>query len=113
MIFTRINNDYVGDIPNNSDLVVLNRTDFIESNFDNAIVLHGFDEIGMVGSDVIDPVYGFLDDSPSEPSKQNTLPMSAMILPLEIPHYGALPNQKSYEKSIDNGKQKEEDVEIF
>jgi len=110
MIFTQIDNNYVGDIPNNSDLVVLNRTDFIESNFDNAIVLHGFDEVGMVGSDVVDPIYGFLDDSPSENGQNQTLPISAdpMLGFLEVPHYQALPNQKSFDKSTDERKHKRE-----
>jgi hypothetical protein len=60
MNFTEINKNYTGGIPIGADLVILNRKDMESNNFDDALVLYGFDEMGMFDSEFSDPVYGFL-----------------------------------------------------
>ncbi len=72
MTFTEIDNptgiigldkplQYEGRIPNGTDLVVVERNDVDNGTFESALVLYGFDEIGMF-DDFNNPVYGFLGD---------------------------------------------------
>ena len=61
MVFTELDNDYKGTIPAGSDLVVVEMDDVFNGTFDSALVLYGFDEIGIF-DDFNNPVYGFLGD---------------------------------------------------
>lgn len=45
---------FTGSIPTNSELVV-----FEKNNPNSALVLYGFDEIGMFDSEFKQPTYGF------------------------------------------------------
>jgi len=57
MTFTEIDvNTYSGNIPTDTDLVVAESGDVKET----ALVLYGFDEIGMFDDEFNNPVYGFL-----------------------------------------------------
>jgi len=59
MTFTEIDvNTYSGNIPTGTDLVVAESGDVEET----ALVLYGFDEIGMFDDEFNNPVYGFLGD---------------------------------------------------
>ena len=59
MTFTEIDvNTYSGIIPTDTDLVVAESGDVEET----ALVLYGFDEIGMFDDEFNNPVYGFLGD---------------------------------------------------
>ena len=59
MTFTEIDvNTYSGNIPTDTDLVVAESGDVEET----ALVLYGFDEIGMFDYEFNNPVYGFLGD---------------------------------------------------
>ena len=59
MTFTEIDvNTYSGNTPTGTDLVVAESGDVEET----ALVLYGFDEIGMF-DDFNNPVYGFLGDN--------------------------------------------------
>ena len=56
MIFTQINPDtYEGEIPSGTELVVMEKGDF-----NTALILFGFDEIGMFDSKFTTPIYGFM-----------------------------------------------------
>jgi hypothetical protein len=56
--FTQINPDtYQGEIPKGTDLVVVNKD---AENFDDAIILYGFDEVGDFNECFTNPIYGFL-----------------------------------------------------
>jgi len=55
--FTKINIEtYEGNIPSNSELVIAETGDEIDSS----IVLYGFDEIDLFKSEFKNPVFGFL-----------------------------------------------------
>tara|TARA_R100000654_G_scaffold54135_2_gene80268 strand:- start:331 stop:507 length:177 start_codon:yes stop_codon:yes gene_type:complete len=57
MKFTRIDqNNYLGKIPDNSDLVITESFDPIGS----AMWLSGFDEVGLFDGMFTDPIYGFI-----------------------------------------------------
>ena len=57
--FTEIDvNTYSGNVPTGTDLVVAESGDVEET----ALVLYGFDEIGMFDDEFNNPVYGFLGD---------------------------------------------------
>jgi hypothetical protein len=57
--FTEIDvNTYSGGIPTDTNLVVAESSDVEET----ALVLYGFDEIGMFDDEFNNPVYGFLGD---------------------------------------------------
>ncbi len=59
MTFTEIDvNTYSGNVPTGADLVVAESGDVEET----ALVLYGFDEIGMFDDEFNNPVYGFLGD---------------------------------------------------
>jgi len=59
MTFTEIDvNTYSGNVPTGTDLVVAESGDVEET----ALVLYGFDEIGMFDDEFNNPVYGFLGD---------------------------------------------------
>jgi len=59
MTFTEIDvTTYSGNIPTDTDLVVAESGDVEET----ALVLYGFDEIGMFDDEFNNPVYGFLGD---------------------------------------------------
>ena len=59
MTFTEIDvNTYSGNTPTGTDLVVAESGDVEET----ALVLYGFDEIGMFDGEFNNPVYGFLGD---------------------------------------------------
>jgi len=59
MTFTEIDvNTYSGNVPMGTDLVVAESGDVEET----ALVLYGFDEIGMFDDEFNNPVYGFLGD---------------------------------------------------
>ena len=63
MSFTEIDTNYVGGIPTDTELVVVERSDVVNGTFDSALVLYGFDEVGMFTDTtmrIVNPVYGFL-----------------------------------------------------
>ncbi|MBC8428240.1 hypothetical protein H8D04_00010 [bacterium] len=68
MNFKELTNEYMdskeidGNIPEGSDLVVVERDDVDNGTFDSAMVLYGWDEIDSVeiNDDIVSPVYGFL-----------------------------------------------------
>lgn len=56
MNFTQIDPDsYEGVIPTGTELVVMEKGDL-----DTALILFGFDEIGMFDSEFTNPIYGFI-----------------------------------------------------
>lgn len=56
MNFTQIDPDsYEGVIPTGTELVVMEKGDL-----DTALILFGFDEIGMFDSKFTNPIYGFM-----------------------------------------------------
>lgn len=58
MNFTQINPDtYEGEIPSGTELVIMEEGDQTGAT---ALLLYGFDEIGMFDSDFTSPVYGFM-----------------------------------------------------
>jgi len=66
MKFKEIDMNYVGSIPNGTDLVVVERTDVNNGTFESALVLYGFDEVGMFTETtmrIVNPVYGFLGNA--------------------------------------------------
>ena len=58
-VFTEIDNNYEGTIPTGTDLVVVEMEDVLNGTFESALVLNGFDEMGMF-DDFENPVHGFL-----------------------------------------------------
>jgi hypothetical protein len=63
MKFTEIDNTFEGTIPEGSELVVVERSDVENKSFESAMVLYGFDEVGMFTNTtmmIVNPVYGFL-----------------------------------------------------
>ena len=68
MNFKELTNEYMdskefdGNIPEGSDLVVVERDDVDNGTFDSALTLYGWDEIDSVeiNDDIVSPVYGFL-----------------------------------------------------
>ena len=65
MVFTEIDNNYEGTIPAGADLVVVEMNDVLNGTFESAMVLYGFDEVGMfteTTSQFVSPVYGFLSN---------------------------------------------------
>mgnify|MGYP006928235422 FL=1 len=63
MKFTEIDNTFEGTIPKGSDLIVVERSDVENKSFESAMVLYGFDEVGMFTNTtmmIVNPVYGFL-----------------------------------------------------
>ena len=62
-VFTEIDNNYEGDIPAGTDLVVVELDDVLNGSFESALVLYGFDEVGNFTEttmEIVNPVYGFL-----------------------------------------------------
>ena len=50
-------------IPNGYDLIVVEKSDVDNGTFDSAMVLYGFDEVGMFTETTmqfVSPIYGFL-----------------------------------------------------
>jgi len=47
-------------IPNGYDLIVVEKSDIDNNKLDTAMVLYGYDEIGLYDSDFTNPVYGYL-----------------------------------------------------
>ena len=65
MVFTEIDNNYEGGVPIGTDIVVVELDDVLTGTFESALVLYGFDEVGMftkTTSQFVNPVYGFLGD---------------------------------------------------
>lgn len=61
MNFTQIDPDsYEGVIPTGTELVVMEGGD---QTGDTALLLYGFDEIGMYDSEFTNPIYGFISCS--------------------------------------------------
>ena len=63
MSFTEIDANYVGGIPTDTELVVVERSDVNNESYSSAMVLYGFDEVGMFTDTtmgIVNPVYGFL-----------------------------------------------------
>jgi len=63
MVFTEIDNNYEGTVPTGADIVVVEMDDVLNGTFESAMVLYGFDEVGMfteTTSQFVSPVYGFL-----------------------------------------------------
>lgn len=61
MNFTEISiRNFKGCIPAGADLVIIEREDVQKKNYENAIVLYGFDEVGQFDNEFKNPVYGFL-----------------------------------------------------
>jgi hypothetical protein len=63
MSFTEIDTNYVGGIPTDTALVVVERSDVNNESYSSAMVLYGFDEVGMFTEttyNYVNPVYGFL-----------------------------------------------------
>ena len=66
MKFTEIDMNYVGGIPSGTDLVVVERNDVNNESYTSAMLLYGFDEVGMFTEttyNYVNPVYGFLSFS--------------------------------------------------
>lgn len=61
MTFKEINlrNDN-GMIPAGSELAVIDRKDLMEDDMDQALILYGWDEVGVFDSEFNSPVYGFI-----------------------------------------------------
>ena len=62
-VFTEIDNNFEGTIPSGADLVVVEMDDVLNGTFESAMVLYGFDEVGMFTETTmqfVSPVYGFL-----------------------------------------------------
>ena len=47
-------------IPNGYDLIVVEKSDIDNNKLDTAMVLYGYDEIGLYDNDFTNPVYGYL-----------------------------------------------------
>ena len=47
-------------IPNGYDLIVVEKSDIDNNKLDTAMVLYGYDEIGLYDDDFTNPVYGYL-----------------------------------------------------
>ena len=47
-------------IPNGYDLIVVEKSDIDNNKLDTAMVLYGYDEIGLYDSNFTNPVYGYL-----------------------------------------------------
>ena len=65
MVFTELDNNYEGTVPTGTDLVVVEMDDVLNGTYESAMVLYGFDEVGMfteTTSQFVNPVYGFLGD---------------------------------------------------
>jgi len=68
MTFKEIDNNYKGGIPAGFDLVVVEKKEVLKNNFNGAMVLYGFDEIGMFTNTTmgfVSPIYGFLGEEKS------------------------------------------------
>jgi len=59
--FVSLGNDNSGEIPAGYDLVVVESVDVADGTFESAIILYGFDEIGLFDNDFDIPVYGYLE----------------------------------------------------
>ena len=53
-------NDRHDTIPTGYDLVVVEQSDIDNKTFDSAMVLYGYDEIGLYDNDFNNPVCGYL-----------------------------------------------------
>ena len=65
MVFTELDNNYEGTVPTGTDIVVVEMDDVLNGTYESAMVLYGFDEVGMfteTTSQFVNPVYGFLGD---------------------------------------------------
>lgn len=61
MKFKEINlRDENGMIPVGSELAVIDRKDLMQDDLDQALILYGWDEVGMFDSEFDLPVYGFI-----------------------------------------------------
>ncbi len=70
MTFEEIDvNTYSGNIPTDTDLVVAESGDVKET----ALVLYGFDEIGMFDDEFNNPVYGFLGNQQEIPMEKKRI----------------------------------------
>ena len=64
MRFKEINlRDENGMIPVGSELAVIDRKDLMQDDLDQALVLYGWDEVGMFDHEFSLPVYGFISGS--------------------------------------------------
>jgi hypothetical protein len=52
-----------GMIPVGSELAVIDRKDLMKDDMDQAMILYGWDEVGMFDADFDLPVYGFISGS--------------------------------------------------
>jgi hypothetical protein len=52
-------NKYTGDIPSGSDLMIFEKGN---PEGEDALILYGFDEIGMFDHEFKNPTYGFMTD---------------------------------------------------
>jgi len=53
-------NDRHDTIPTGYDLVVVEQSDIDNNTFDSAMVLYGYDEIGLYDNDFNNPIHGYL-----------------------------------------------------
>lgn len=57
---TEINIRNENIIPNGQHLAVIERSDFYKDDDDQALILYGWDEVGIFESDFKDPIYVFI-----------------------------------------------------
>lgn len=61
MKFTEIDETFEGTVPEGADLVVVERSNVTDKSFNSAMILYGFDEMGIFTNEMfVSPVYGFL-----------------------------------------------------
>ena len=60
MKMTEINLRNENIIPQGQYLAVIERGDFYKDDYDQALILYGWDEVGMFNSEFKDPIYVFI-----------------------------------------------------
>ena len=61
--FIPMNDDFIGTIPNEYDLIAVESSDVDNGTFESAVILYGFDEISSLGEwGFNNPVLGFLSN---------------------------------------------------
>tara|TARA_B100000902_G_C27072263_1_gene794643 strand:- start:508 stop:708 length:201 start_codon:yes stop_codon:yes gene_type:complete len=52
--------NFEGNIPNGSELAIIGKKDLMKDDLDQAIILYGWDEVGMYDHEFDLPTYGFV-----------------------------------------------------
>ena len=60
MKMTEINIRNENIIPQGQHLAVIERSDFYKDDYDQALILYGWDEVGIFESEFKDPIYVFI-----------------------------------------------------